>query len=371
MNRSYLLAASIAFGAVIWILAGTVLQKEEARELEKDPAPISQTMDMQRVQVRTQSARPFVEEVRVTGHSEESRSVNLRTEQSGPIRTLPISKGTEVESGETVLEIAEQDRVVALTEARARTAQRRLEFQASERLKNQGFRAETQFAEARAAYDQALASERRAEIQVEQLTLKAPFGGILERLDVELGDYVDPGQEVAKVIDLDPIIFVAMLNEQQRPGLLNGGPGTVHLPNGQELEGRIRYIASAAHTDTRSFRLELEVDNADHSIPSGITGELFLPRKTVNAHRISPAILTLTDEGLLGVRTVEENEVVFHEVEIVQQDSDGAWITGLPDKVTLITAGQEFVRDGQKVDAVPEDNNGEVSGTSSPDEPHS
>lgn len=370
MKRSYLLALSIALGAVVWLVLGTILQEEEERELEKEPATISQDTEIQKVQVRTQSARPYVEEVRITGHSEANRLVNLRTEQSGPIEALPVSKGNQVAEGEIILRIAEQDRGAALTEARARTAQRRMEFQASERLREQGFRAETQFAEARAALDQALAAERRAEIQVEQLTLEAPFAGILESREVELGDYVDLGQEVAQIIDLDPIIFVAMLNEQQRPGLLTGGPGTVRLPDGQELDGQIRYISSAANQDTRSFRMELEVENSDHSIPAGITAELFLPRKTVKAHRISPAILTLTDEGLLGVRSVEDGKVVFHEVEIVHQDSDGAWITGLPEEVTLITVGQEFVRDGQEVNPVPEEDSAASSSNAS-DEPHS
>ncbi|WP_026986495.1 efflux RND transporter periplasmic adaptor subunit [Fodinicurvata fenggangensis] len=368
MNRSYLLAAGIALAAATWIAVGTILQGTEEREPEKEAAAISQSTEVQRVQVRTQMARPYVEEVRTTGHSEANRTVNLRVEQSGPVEDLPVSKGNLVEEGETILRIAEQDLGASLTEARARAAQRRMEYQASESLKNQGFRAETQFAEARAAYDQALAAERRAEIQIEQLTLEAPFDGVLETRDVEQGDYVDLGQEVAQVIDLDPVIIVAMLNEQQRPGLLTGGPGTARLPDGRELDGRIRYLASSANQDTRSFRVELEVENPEHSIPAGITAELFLPRRTVNAHRISPAILTLTDEGLLGVRAVEDGKVVFHEVEIAQQDSDGAWITGLPEEVTLITVGQEFVRDGQEVIPVPEEDPA-TSSTNAPDEP--
>lgn len=367
MKRSYLLAGLIAFAATLWVITGTLLQDSDSRELEKDPARISDTAETQRVQVRTVNARPYVEEVRVTGHSEADRIVNLRAEQAGPVEELPVSKGSRVSAGETILRIAEQDREVALDEARSRTAQRRMEFEAGQRLRDQGFQAETQFAEARAAYDQALAAERRAEIQVEQLTIEAPFGGILETRDVEQGAYVEIGQEVAQVIDLDPILFVAMLNEQQRPGLLTGGPGYVRLPDGRELEGRIRYIAASANPDTRSFRLELEVENQDHDIPAGITGELFLPRETVNAHRISPAVLTLTDEGLLGVRTVEDSKVKFHEVDIIHQDSDGAWISGLPEEVTLITVGQEFVRDGQEVIPVSEDE--EAATSISPDEP--
>jgi multidrug efflux system membrane fusion protein len=62
-------------------------------------------------------------------------------------------------------------------------------------------------------------------------------------------------------------------------------------------------------------------------------------------------VLTLDDEGAMGVRTVENGEVKFYPVTIVSDSREGVWVTGLPAKVDVITVGQEFVVPGQKVNA--------------------
>ena len=71
------------------------------------------------------------------------------------------------------------------------------------------------------------------------------------------------------------------------------------------------------------------------------------------AHRVSPAVLALDDNGNLGVKALgADNTVIFHEVEIVKTESNGAWVTGLPNDITLITLGQGFVNPGEEVEPV-------------------
>ncbi|MCH8188922.1 MAG: hypothetical protein IIB66_09540, partial [Proteobacteria bacterium] len=68
------------------------------------------------------------------------------------------------------------------------------------------------------------------------------------------------------------------------------------------------------------------------------------------AHLLSPAALTLNDEGVLGVRiVVPGNTVRFVPVKIIDDTADGIWLSGLPSVADLITVGHEFVRDGDRV----------------------
>ena len=60
----------------------------------------------------------------------------------------------------------------------------------------------------------------------------------------------------------------------------------------------------------------------------------------------------LNDNGVVGVRVVENGIVRFMPVQIVSDGPDGMWVTGLPDGVDVITVGQEFVSDGQRVKPV-------------------
>jgi hypothetical protein len=73
----------------------------------------------------------------------------------------------------------------------------------------------------------------------------------------------------------------------------------------------------------------------------------------VLAHRVSPALFTLDDAGSMGVRLIDQdNRVVFYAVEVIEDTAQGAWVTGLPSKVNLITVGQEFVLAGQRVEPI-------------------
>ena len=82
---------------------------------------------------------------------------------------------------------------------------------------------------------------------------------------------------------------------------------------------------------------------------------MIIPAETIYAQKISPALLTLDDEGNLGIKTVNEAGVVeFHKADVAMSSSEGVWIAGLPHAATIITVGQGFVGEGTVVDAVPE-----------------
>jgi multidrug efflux system membrane fusion protein len=86
-----------------------------------------------------------------------------------------------------------------------------------------------------------------------------------------------------------------------------------------------------------------------------MTAELMIPAETIYAQRISPSLLTLDEEGNLGVKTVSESgKVEFHIADVAMSSSEGVWIAGLPYSATIITVGQGFVNEGAIVDAIPE-----------------
>src|SRR3546814_2592258 len=86
-----------------------------------------------------------------------------------------------------------------------------------------------------------------------------------------------------------------------------------------------------------------------------MTAEITLPHIQAQAHLVSPSVLTLSDNGEIGVKAVgADNRVAFHAVTIVDADSEGTWITGLPAAVNLITVGQEYVAPGDEVRSVSE-----------------
>ena len=84
---------------------------------------------------------------------------------------------------------------------------------------------------------------------------------------------------------------------------------------------------------------------------SGLTTSITINIDSVKAHKISPSILTLKDDGTVGIKTLDQkNKVIFFPIEKVKDTIDGMWVKGLPDSVKIIISGQEYVNENQVIE---------------------
>lgn len=134
-----------------------------------------------------------------------------------------------------------------------------------------------------------------------------------------------------------------------RTGIIAGGI----LTDGTEVQGPITFVGQQSDEQTRTYSVEIEIDNSNESLRSGITTEILIPVERVLAQKISPALFSLADNGGYGIRLIDENNIVnFYAVEIIAEDEDGVWVTGLPNVSNVITVGQELVAPGERVDPI-------------------
>ena len=121
------------------------------------------------------------------------------------------------------------------------------------------------------------------------------------------------------------------------------------------MEGTVRLVAREATAETRTFPVEIALPNPDLSLPSGMTAEVQLLAAPIRAVVVPRSIITLTEAGEIGVRVVgADNKAEFAAVTIIDDTSDGLVVTGVPDGVRIITAGQDLVQNGEKVEIVAE-----------------
>jgi multidrug efflux system membrane fusion protein len=174
--------------------------------------------------------------------------------------------------------------------------------------------------------------------------------GIVDSLPLSVGDLVKSGDVVGGLINLNPLRVVAQVSERDVTRLTVGAKAQAVLPDGRVRFGELRYISKKGNDTTRTFRIDVWVENADGSVPQGLTAELRLPAETEEAHLVSPAVLTLNDSGVIGIKAVDDaNKVIFYPVRIIADTPSGIWLGGLPETVTMITVGQEFVKVGATV----------------------
>jgi len=363
MKKSYVIAGVLALGLAGWLLSGQVGGNQPGdAEVETTLAPVAVEPERMTVRVRDLVPETIEREIVINGQTAAFRRVELRAETNGRIIEVAKKEGAFVDIDEILIRLDTRDRSLLKLEAEALLRQREIELDAARKLGEKGFQAETNVALAEANFAAAEAVLMRAEMDLGHTVIKAPFAGILDRRHVEIGDFVDIGDPVAVVLDQDPYLVTGDVTETEVGKLEPGMLGRIRLANGDQVEGKLGYIASEADEQTRTFEVELEVPNPTGRLAAGVSAEIRLSVERVPAHRVSPSVLALADDGTLGVKTVDDqNTVMFLPVDIAKADENDVWLTGLPKAVRLIIVGQGFVSDGTKVQPVPVDESGNAS----------
>ena len=190
-------------------------------------------------------------------------------------------------------------------------------------------------------------------VELNRTEVKAPFRGYVEKI-IKPGNFINRGEVCAVIIELDPVTFVAEVPEAEIKNIVKGQNVSIMLVTGEIITSKLSFVSKSATPSTRSFRVEAEVRNPKGLIRDGITGTLEISTNKILANKISPSILLLSDSGTLGIRIVNDEEIVeFLPIKILEDTQDGLWVQGIPNASNLIVRGQGFVENGQKVIAIP------------------
>ncbi|MBI1196592.1 MAG: efflux RND transporter periplasmic adaptor subunit [Phenylobacterium sp.] len=315
--------------------------KAEAKATPSGPPSVQAKMS-------TETIRPI--EVVMRGRTEAARSVVVRSETSGRVAAVPAIEGAVVKKGEVLCRLEVDARQASLDQARAALKSRQLQRQAAAQLAEKGFRSETQVLEAQANLDAAQAQVRAAEIALHQVEMRAPFTGVFDHRDAEVGSYLSPGQPCGTVIELNPLLVVGDAPETEASKVHVGASADARLISGGTLRGRVRYIAHDADPATRTYHLEVAVENPKLDIRSGLSADLRIGAGSGPAHLVPVSSLVLDSAGRQGVRYVQaDNRVAFAPVTVIEETPQGVWVRGLSGSVNVITVGQSFVSEGQAV----------------------
>ena len=349
-ERPWILAVAVALVVLLWMGSGVFAPNSDESSVTIAGGS-SPGGALTRVQVRSQVAEPVVRYISVYGQTEPRRTVELNSETEGRVAVIGGKRGSRLTKGEVILQLDMRDRSARLEQTRASVNQHETAYRAQLELKTQSYVSETQIAETLALLETAKAELKRAKLDLEYMVIRAPFDGVLQERDVEIGDFVRAGDPVATFVDNTSIIVSGTIAEQDASYVKVNDAGQATLATGQKISGQIRYISPVADQSTRTFMVELEVDNEAGDLPAGVTAEMRLPGNTTMAQKLSPSLLTLDSDGVVGVKIVDEmNHVVFYPVELAVSKPDGVWVTGLPDSAIIITVGQGYVAVGQEVE---------------------
>lgn len=358
--RFHKLAALVVFVAfAAWMGTGTFSSVGSASaETEAKPAVAA---EQPKAPARTVAvlAPPRIQHaraIRVSGQTEADKRAVLATRAAGIIAELPVKQGDHVKQGDLILALNAEDKPAAVETAKQVVKQREAELVAAQRLAKSGNLATLQLDTAVSAVALAKSQFELAQAEFDRTRIFAPFNGVVDKVPVELGSSVMQGGEVATLLSLDPVLVRGEISERDLTHIKMGDSAEALLVNGGKVEGTVRYISREASAMTRTFRIEVAIPNPDNRIPAGMTAEITLRSAPVDAVALPRSVVTLSDDGDLGIRAVDSsNKVAFFPIDLVEDLPSGLVLGGIPADARVIVAGQDLVKEGDEVNPVPAD----------------
>jgi len=288
------------------------------------------------VRVMDQNSVPYNEKILIKGFAEADKKVDLKSETSGRVVSLPVEQGSFVKKGEIICSL-----FVAEKESFFKKAE--LEFKSAKKLFDEGLYSSNQLQNIKSNFE-------RAKLELDNASIKAPFDGIVDRISIDEGDFLSRGSTCATLLDLDPMILVGEISESDLINISKGSKAFIETLDGNTFNGEISFIAASANPYTHTFRVEVKVENTDSLIKDGASAKIYVSAKEQMANLIPLSILRLDDQGNLGVRLISnQGTVEFKEIGLIQDTNRGVWVSGLPSSSRIITVGQDYVNEGEKV----------------------
>ena len=413
MKRSIIVAFLILAGVVGWLGSGQITNVNAQDEANSNTTENKDTNSYKSddnsneneelvfsVETKVFKANLIDQSIELQGQTIHNKKIDVKSETSGNISEINFSRGDKVNKNLSLVLISMDDRKEKLL-----SAQKDLERLSKELILNEKNRDnllrqniekiklyEIEYASAKQLIDKGLSSKSKlslasfnlanAEADREDIKIKfestlanleaqitnvksllknikldiaktnisAPFDGIISEKMVEETEFISVGTPLFTIIDLDPIKIEGYLSEFDVNKVSVGTNAIIEDSNGIKKNGTITFISPSAEISTRTFEITIEANNKDLTYKSGITTKIIIKGSELKAHKIPPSILTLLDDGTVGVKAVnKENMVVFYPTKTIKDTIDGMWVSGLPESVDLIISGQEYISIGEKI----------------------
>lgn len=357
MNRS---GAKKALWAVTGAIVLAGCGSAQADPTEDGTSAQGAFVRMINVEVRTLETEPFVEEIRLTSVAMANQDVLVAAEENGVVRELFVDRGDRVAAGDAIAKI--DDRILTTQVAQARAASE-LAQQTWERRKRlweeDQVGSELAYLEARFAAEQAAATLAGLEERLARTVVRAPFEGVIEDRRVDVGATVAPGDEIARLVDLNPIKVFAGVPERYATDVKVGAQAqlTFEALGGQLFDATIRYVGATVNPANRTFPIEVVLQNPGGRIKPEMVANMAVTRRHVDGAIVVPQdALVRVEDGYVTYVVAERGGTPVAEVRPVVLGPTRRNLvvveSGLTAGDRLVVVGQKSIADGDRVNVV-------------------
>ena len=350
MPPSYWLAALIALAVVLWMASDNLLPGPPQEVLDKIKATQTEkkekTFIVSAVEVKNDNTDIVV---RASGVTEPSYTISVIARRSGIVTDILVTEGMNVKKGQIIARLDRENLDVDLEAAISAEKSAQQSFDIAEKL-GKNYASNLELVQSEATLKQAKAQVAGIKQQIEYTELKAQKSGILEELFLETGQLIQKDRSVFTIMGMEKMKLIAPVPQTQIGKISLNDNVVVTIPGIEEKIGKVKRIASAANQATRTFDVEVEIENEDGFVRAGMSSEVSIVIDQAKAFSVSPAHLAISEDGSLRVKIVNDQNVVsIVDVKLIRASGNMAYVSGLNDGDLMLTTGQAFVSAGEKI----------------------
>ncbi len=312
------------------------------------------------VETMTITTQKFVDRVEVSGVVEPIHEVKVSAEAAGRVLSAPFEEGDKIKKGKLLLRVDSDlnSAQIALLQSQLATAKR--EFERTKKLASQGLATPQQLDQAQAQVDSSNLSIKQARVGMGKTNVRSPIEGWVATKSAEKGEYVNPGAPLAHIVDYSTVKVNAAIPESDIRFIREEEPVEIYLPAlDLSVDGKVYRRGIVATPNTRTFPVEIHVENKDLKLLPGMRARIIVPRKDWGSVVLVPRDSILEgyqrQEAMVLPTDGKEGKAELHVVKLGPTSGESVVVTeGLKDGDRLIVKGHRSIVDGTLVKVVAE-----------------
>ncbi|ODP99547.1 MULTISPECIES: efflux RND transporter periplasmic adaptor subunit [Salinivibrio] len=346
--------ALLLFGSVIGF--NLFKQQKVAEYMANMPEPTHP------VTAVTVEAEPWTPTLDAIGFIEPNQGITLTTQIAGVVDVINFESGQTVERGQNLVELDSSVEKANLASTQARLPAAEAKFKRYQGLFAKGSISKEALDEAEANYRSLQADINALKATIARRNIQAPFDGVIGLRDVFLGEYLQPGTDIARLEDTSvmKLRFTVPQTDISKIRLSQPLRITVDAYPEKEFIGSISAIEPAVNSQSGLIKVEANIPNNDGQLRSGMFARADIVLPTIEEQIVidQTAInFNLYGESVYVIREEEGEKRAYQQVLKVgeRRGHQARVIEGLQPGDQVVTSGQVRLSNGSKVKIVEND----------------
>ncbi len=329
---------TIAVIVFIWMLSGIFRPKHHITD-----TVVSTTI----LQPKTMSSVAMIKTkyMMFSATSSANESVLLLPQVGGQIVRKFVDSGARLKKGDKILQIENatlKERVEQMHD-NLNTAITR--YQSVLELNKNGLSSKLELSEAKTDLNAAETELIAAKTALDNSFVVAPFDGYMDNVLLQEGDVISgfSPKPVGMFTNRENILVKAYVSQKDRNIIKDSSEALIAKTSHQTMPAKITFVSNVADSNTGAFLVEATAQNI-FNIVTGETVHLMVKVGDFESHKIPISALIINKNGDLAVKVVEQNlQAKIYKINVVDEDEDSLWVTGLPQECEIIVAGQSYI----------------------------